>query len=285
MIVSTQDGAALHCEVQGAGEPILLISGLNGSASFWSGQIAALADSRTVVTYDHRGAGRSTPSRIRYSVEQMSDDAIAVLDALNIDRAHVVGHSTGGCIGQVLAIEHPERVLSLVASSTWARADDYFRRLFELRRRILRDSGAEAYVGFGSLLQYPPEWLTNHHGAVEAAERAAIKAFPPAEIVESKIEALLSFDRASALHRIGVPTLVSAALDDLICPAHLSRALARGIPGSRLRLMPHGGHFYPRTRPTEFLGTLIPFLDSVENPPLACGSLPPLSGGQGRTRS
>ena len=90
------------------GFPILFVSGLGGFASFWQDQIAAFAKRFEVVTFDHRGIGQSDQARFGYTVERMAADVVSLMDALRIKRAHVVGHSTGGAIAQVLAIDHPE---------------------------------------------------------------------------------------------------------------------------------------------------------------------------------
>jgi aminoacrylate hydrolase len=261
--IKTKDGAEIYCEIQGEGEPLLLVTGLGGNASFWAEQAARFAAKYRVITYDHRGAGRSTMSRISYSLEQMTDDALAVLDGLGIERANLVGHSTGGCIGQIIAIDHPQRLHSLVISSSWNKTDAYFSRLFGVRKRILEEGGPSTYVRCGTLFQYPPEWIAGNIAAIEAAETATLAAFPPAEIIQSKIDAILRFDRTDGLHRIDVPTLVSVAADDLICPAYFSRALAAAIPGARLEIMAQGGHFCPRTKPDEYFRNVESFLQSV----------------------
>ncbi len=263
--VKTKDGAEIHYETQGKedGEALLFVTGLGGNASFWTEQIPRFAGRHRVITYDHRGTGKSTMSRIRYSVDQMAEDALAVLDGLGVARAHLVGHSTGGCIGQVIAIEHPERLLSLVASSSWTTADDYFTRLFEVRKRALREGGPVTYVRCGTLFQYSPDWIAENMSAIEAAEQATLAAFPPPEIVESKIDAVVAFDRTAELHRIKVPTLVNTAVDDLICPPYFSRALAAAIPGARLGIVPQGGHFCPRAQPSLYFRSVDAFLSGV----------------------
>ena len=129
--------AEIYYEEHGRGEPLLLVSGLGGAAAYWKPNLPALSARYRVVVHDHRGAGQSTHSRIRYSVEQMPDDLVRLMDHLKIDRAHVVGHSTGGAIGQILAITRPERMKSLVLFATWTKADKFFRQLFAARRALL----------------------------------------------------------------------------------------------------------------------------------------------------
>jgi aminoacrylate hydrolase len=204
----------------------------------------------------------------------MAADALAVLDGLGIEHAHLIGHSTGGCIGQVLAIEHPARLLSLVASSSWTAADPYFRRLFEVRKLALDKGGPDAYVRAGTLFQYPPGWISQNIAAIESAEKAILSTFPPVEVVLAKIEAILRFDRTAQLGCINVPTLVTTAMDDLICPPYFSRALAEAIPGARLQIIPEGGHFCPRSQPLDYYRNVEPFLRSLGKDQKSIGSGP-----------
>jgi aminoacrylate hydrolase len=129
--------AEIYYESHGDGPPLMLVPGLGGGGGFWAKQVPAFAKYFRVIIHDHRGAGQSTHSRIQYSVEQMASDAVKLMDKLEIDTAHYVGHSTGGAMGQVIAQDHPERLRSLVLSATWAGKDPYFRRCFETRKEVL----------------------------------------------------------------------------------------------------------------------------------------------------
>jgi aminoacrylate hydrolase len=114
---------ALYYERQGVGFPVMLISGLSGFASFWADLVPSFAKSFDVVTHDHRGIGQSDLTRSGFTVDRMAADVIGLMDALDIERAHIVGHSTGGAIAQTLAIEHPKRIASIVLSASWTKPD------------------------------------------------------------------------------------------------------------------------------------------------------------------
>src|SRR5437867_923242 len=124
----------------------MLVPGLNGVGAFWARQIPDFARDFRVVVHDHRGTGQSTHSRIRYSVEQMAADVLRLMDRLGIASAHLVGHSTGGAIGQVIAQDHPDRLQSLVLSATWPGPDPYFRPLFYSRELADGVPGAKLVV-------------------------------------------------------------------------------------------------------------------------------------------
>src|SRR5437868_13043637 len=113
----------IYYETYGSGTPLLLVPGLGGVGSYWAPQIDFFARHFNVIVHDHRGTGLSTHDPITYSVEQMADDLIGLMDSLGIERAHLVGHRTGGAIGQVLALDHPERLVCAVLSATGTKAD------------------------------------------------------------------------------------------------------------------------------------------------------------------
>jgi aminoacrylate hydrolase len=253
---------SLYYERQGMGFPVLFISGLGGYASFWQEQVGAFAKRFEVVTFDHRGIGQSDPARMGYTVERMAVDALALMDALDIRRAHILGHSTGGAVAQVLAIEHPNRLASVVLSATWTKADAYFRRLYALRKEILERLGPSIYLQSATLVWYPSWWVSQHNEQLRQIEAQHLATFAPTEIVVNRIDAMLAFDRTRELGRIRTPTLVIGAEDDIVTPSYFSEELARLIPAAEIKLFPRGGHFLVHVRAREFNNAVLPFLVS-----------------------
>jgi aminoacrylate hydrolase len=171
-----------------------------------------------------------------------------------------LGWSTGGAIGQTLAIDKPQRVARLVLCSTWTHCDSWFRRLFEARREVLRKGGSELYAAFFPLWVYPPDYVNGHDAAIAEEVRQAITGAPPSEVVTGRIDALLAFDRRAGLSRIRGPTLVVASENDYVIPSYHAEALARAIPRARLAMIPGGGHANTATRPAEFNRIVLEFL-------------------------
>jgi aminoacrylate hydrolase len=239
--------AELYYEDSGRGEPLLLVPGLSGRGSFWVNQVPELSRDFRVIVHDHRGTGRSTHSRIRYSVEQMADDLLRLMDGLGVDAAHLVGHSTGGAIGQVVALEHPRRVRSLVLSATWAGPDPYFRRLFESRKGVLVSQGVEAYLRASALFMSPPAWISANEALLDQQLVASLAEAAPVEVTASRIDAILRHDRRARLQDIRVPSLVIVAQDDVITPRFFSDELASRVPGAKLVVLDTGGHGAPGT--------------------------------------
>jgi aminoacrylate hydrolase len=250
----------LFYERHGAGFPVVLVSGLSGFGAFWRDQIPVFAKRYEVITHDHRGIGQSDHCRMSYTVDRMAADVIELMDALGIERAHVVGHSTGGAIAQTLAIEHPRRLASVVVAASWTKSDAYFRRLFGLRKEILERLGPAAYVQSGTLFLYPSWWIAEHNEALRQFEAQSLAGCSAPEIIASRIDAILAFDRTAELHRIRTPTLIVGCEDDLMTPPYFSEALARLIPGSEVKMFPRGGHSFTQVAARDFNIAVLPFL-------------------------
>jgi aminoacrylate hydrolase len=257
--VAVADGE-IYYETHGSGTPVLLVPGLGGVGSYWAPNIPAFSQKYRVVIHDHRGTGQSSRSRIRYSVDQMTDDLLAVMDDLGIDKAHLVGHSTGGAIGQTLAAKRPDRLISLVIYASWTKADPFFRRVFEARRALLVQAGVAAYVRSTPVFLYPDWWINENIGAIEERERAIISNFPPPEIAASRIDAIVEFDRTADLGGIKTPTMVVCAKDDILTPLYFSCDLASMIPGAGLVEIERGGHCASETNTREFNEAVLGFI-------------------------
>ncbi len=250
MAVLETAGARLAYDAVGQGESVLFVSGLGGMGAFWGEQVAAFGASFRVLTFDHRGVGRST-GEPPYSVAQWCGDVLALLDREGIERVHLVGHSTGGVIAQWFAAENPKRLHSLVLGGTWLKPDRRFRDQFAFRKELLERLGGGAYRMLGDLLSYPaPDATATKSAEMTQAERA---------IIAARIDALLAFDGTALAPRIATPTLVVGAADDYIVPFSHSRAVADAIAKARLVCLPDGGHFFPRTRAAAYNAALAEF--------------------------
>lgn len=249
----------LHYETHGDGPPLVLVAGLGGVGSYWAAQIEDFSRHFRVITYDHRGTGGSSRTEMDYSVAQMAVELLALMDHLGIEHADIVGHSTGGAIGQVLAIDNPERVDRLVLYATWTKCDPFMRRIFEIRKLLLSSVGVEAYIKATPLFLFPDWWINQNADALAAAD-AQTAGFPSTTIALGRCDAVLNFDRSRDLGKIASPTLVVCAEDDFLTPMYFSEQIARAIPGARLVRIERGGHACSQTVPDAFNDEVLAFL-------------------------
>ena len=258
MEIALPDGARLACLQEGEGRDVMLVSGLGGTAGFWSPVMPGLASTCRVTRFDQRGIGASSRGTAPCTIDRLAADCLAVADAVGLDRFVFVGHSTGGAIGQALARFAPDRLSGLVLSATWLKPSRYMTALFAARRAIL-DIDPAAYAATGAVLGYAPAWLEANWGAFEAAT-ARPPASPEARtVVRERIDALMAFDGSAWASGIAVPVCVMGARDDAIVPAFLQEQLAAALPRPKLTMFTDGGHFFPVTRTGDVLRELKAF--------------------------
>jgi aminoacrylate hydrolase len=250
----------LYVESHGDGEPLLLVAGLGGLGRFWSHQVASFAQHFRVITHDHRGVGRSGPGPLISNAGEMADDLLRLMDALGIESAHLVGHSTGGAIGQHIALRAPERLRSLVLSASWAGPTPLFVQTFRTRRDVLINCGPLNYLMVGTLLATPAWALAKEFTDAQVYLQSRLAQFPGLEIELGRLNAVMSHDLRHQVERIRIPTLVIAAHDDQLTPPSLSQELADRIPTAHLHLLDRGGHFCPHTVTEQYNATVLDFL-------------------------
>ena len=248
---------------------LLMIMGLGTQMIAWPDELIGMLAARGyhVIRFDNRDTGRSSRMRGRppgvlemltrspkdppYRLEDMAGDAAGLLDVLEIDAAHVVGASMGGMIAQTLAIEHPQRVLSLcsIMSSTGARSDGQpsYRIYSTFLRRPPRDR--EAYVEYASALFRrigSKGFEVDDARLRDQAGRAYDRGLNPAGTGRQLGAILASGDRTPALRELDVPTVVIHGDDDPMVGPSGGHAVAKAIPGAQLRIVEGMGHDLPR---------------------------------------
>jgi len=257
------DDFEIYYEIHGSGTPILLVPGLGGAGSYWNPNIAEFSKYFKVIVHDHRGTGQSTHAKIQYSVEQMTDDMIKLMDALKLEKVHLVGHSTGGAMGQIAAIKYPDRLLSLVIYASWTKATPFMRRCLEMRRELILKSGIEAYVKAVPIFLHTYWWVNENIRKLEEIEKEIIRTLSDPEVQVARIDGILGFDGTKYLDRkINIPTLVCCAKDDILTPKPFSEEIAAAIPNCKTYWFERGAHAVSQTVPEEFNQVVISFLQA-----------------------
>ncbi len=250
----------MYYEEQGAGEPVILITGLGGVGASWGPQVQLFTQEFRTIVPDHRGAGKTSVPQTGYTIKQHASDMAGLLRALKAAPAHIVGSSTGGAIGQLMALEHPDALRSLTLVSTWGRTDNYFRRLFELRKRAIQELGYGPALELANLLLYNPAFLrANWDAVVQAEER--LKASPPdIPAAVKRIDMIIAHDALDRLKAIRQPTAIVVGEMDMVTPVYFSEELKRHIPHAHLHVIPGTGHFVYLEKPDVFFKTVGEFI-------------------------
>ena len=259
--IDLDDGASIAITTRGKGPALLCISGLGGTANFWAPCTHVLADHFQTICLDQRGIAQSTRGTALCTIDQLAQDCFKVLDACGISSAVVLGHSTGGCIAQTMALAQPDRVRSLVLSGTWARPNRYMNELFKMRSALLENNPV-AYATSAVFLSYESSWINANWSTYESAIAGAPVGLAAQLIIQERIQALMQFDRKNELPNLKMPSLILGARDDLLIPSFLQQELADAIPQSALHLLDHGGHFFPLTRQTQFTQRLAQWMNA-----------------------
>lgn len=263
MAAIDRDGASIYWESVGQGTPLMMVAGLGGVATYWTPQIKTFSQDHRVILHDQRGTGRSSQTPV-LSVEQMADDALAVMDAAGVDRTLYLGHSTGGAIGVALALKHPDRISGLVINASTTHGDAYRHKLLGLRKTLLEMGRPDAYASYTTLLLYPPWYINDHYDQLIQDEARAVQALGNPEAQASRLEAILSFDPRKRLGLLNVPTLVLCARDDILTPLYFSEEYAALIPNAKLITLERGGHAASRTVTAEYDRVIRDFFRSLK---------------------
>lgn len=241
------DGIRLYFEEHGAGEPLLLLAGQGQDHRQWDLVRDAYAARHRVIVYDYRGLGRSdAPSEPPYTTRGQAEDAVAVLDHLGIERAHVFGVSMGGRVAQWLGIDHGARLGALVLGCTTPGDRHGIPRTAEvqqvLERTLASDEPPEGAAVLALLsLMFSPGWVNANIEVVQAM--AAQRADPVPEFVRRwHFQASQAHDAWELLPTITAPTLVLHGSDDQVSPSANARLLAGRVPGAELQLVEGGRH-------------------------------------------
>jgi len=257
-------GPRLHYERRGVGEPLLWITGFTISAAIFDPVLPLYTDRFDCITYDNRGAGRSATPLRPTSMPELAADAARVLDAANLDSAHVYGVSMGGMIAQELAIRFPERVRGLVIGGSTPggplAARPKARELMALGTGVLGDLRAPGRPWLAAAL-FSPEFRREHPERVRELLQffAAHRARPHG--AASHWWASVYHDTVSRLGAIQAPTLVMHGERDAMAPLANAGLLARRIPDAELSIVPRAGHAYLLERPELARDLLTDWLD------------------------
>ena len=260
MAMADIQGARLRYTITGDGAPLVLLLPQSTGPAGRQPLVDALALRHSVITYDQRGTGGSSPAPAALAMADQAADVVGLLDALGLEHAHLLCHSTGCGIGLSLAASYPERVGALVLAAPWTYADTHLSTMQNLRKAAARALDAQQYARFNAALLFPPEFRrADEAGFTRLAVEAPSQPQDP-DAFAARLDAILAFDARPLLSAIRCATLVTVATDDQLMPAWFAAEAASGIDAAEFVEFDGGGHMLPETRTAEWLASVLEFL-------------------------
>lgn len=243
---------------------ILFANSLAADLSMWDDNMEAVTRRYRALRYDVRGHGQTGALPGPYSLADLADDAVGLLDALGIDKVHFVGLSLGGMFGQLFAASHPERLLSLTLCDTASEHSAAVRNAWQTRIDTVRTGGVAAVTEATLQRWFTPAMFTRAPQTIERVRKMILGTSVEGYVGCSS--AIRDLEHTALLHRISVPTLVMVGEQDTGAPVALARIIEQHIPGASLVILEDAAHIANMEQPAAFNRALLAFIDSIGAP-------------------
>jgi 3-oxoadipate enol-lactonase len=262
----TDDGTNIAYSAWGRreGSPVLMIQGLGMDHRGWALQRGAFGRHHRCIAPDNRGTGQSDAPPGPYDLARMAEDAIAVMDAEGVERAHVVGASMGGVIAQILGVMHPDRVRSLTLACTACQHHEWRRELLAEWADVVNERGMAGLMDDGMRWLIGPRLQRRFGVFVNVLARVLVQTKPHAFVAQ--VDAILraSDELRFELPRVKSPTLVITGSQDTLTPLGDAEELAELITTSRLYVLRGAAHGLMAEAPNAFNDVVLRFLDEID---------------------
>lgn len=255
--VNTRAGGQILVKVEGSGPPIVWVAGLGDDHGGWAAQVADFSGTHTCVTFDNRGAGRSTALPGPYSMSDFADDAHDVLTQLDVGPAVAVGSSMGGAICQRWALDYPADLSHLVLASTWGEQDPYLSLLLRHWVSLIESEQPQRLAESLFLGCYSGSYLRQHS---EVIDEFLATPLPDLEALKASIAACLGHEALDELATVDIPTLVIGGTLDIVARVELSERMAERLPNAVLKTIA-SGHMVIWEQPDDFASVVRDFLN------------------------
>lgn len=256
------NGIEINYELSGQEDApaVVLSHSLGSSLEMWNPQIAALKPHYRVLRFDTRGHGGSEAPAQPYSLDQLTEDVLSLLDVLGIDELHFVGLSMGGMIGQCLALNHGNRLRSLALCDTTALIPPDAQPVWQERIDAARENGLKALVDDTLQRWFTPTYLDQNPPQVQLIRKLFL-ATPLAGYIGCS-EAIRSLDYLERLSEIKTPTLIIVGREDPGTPVEAAQAMHQRIADSQLVVLPSAAHLSNVEQSEAFNQSLMNFINT-----------------------
>ncbi|MDA0664958.1 MAG: alpha/beta fold hydrolase [Proteobacteria bacterium] len=250
------NGITFNCRIDGReGAPWLVFSNsLATDLTLWDGQAALLGDRFRILRYDTRGHGRTEATAPPYSFDLLTADAVALMDAVGIDRAHWVGPSLGGSTGIAMALNHGDRLLSLAVCDSRSRSDLAFVKAWDDRIAVIDAGGMAAIVEPTIQRWFTPPFLEKGKPVCDRVREMIRNTSREGFTGCSRALQTLDFERR--LGELTLPVLFLVGSEDAACPPEAARAMHALVPGSACVIVDPASHISNLENPAQFNAAL-----------------------------
>ena len=245
MPLTPANGIDIYYEVQGEGEPLVMIPYLAADQACYAFQVADYQKHFTCYTVDLRGAGQSSKPDGRYTTELLADDVAAFMPAAGLERAHIWGLSLGAATGMWLAAKHPDRVASLSLHSAWTATDPFLTAVVETWRIMAEALGSVTDMAIKGIFPwcFTPELYAERPEYIDSlAEFVRGRPMPPVDAFLRQSQAVLTHDARDVLSSIQAPTQITFGRHDMVTSTRFARPLTDAIQRSEVAVFEDCAH-------------------------------------------
>jgi pimeloyl-ACP methyl ester carboxylesterase len=259
------NGIEMYYEVQGEGDPLVLIPYLAADQACYAFQVAEYAKHFTCFTVDLRGAGLTGKPEGSYSTGHFADDVAAFMQEAGVGKAHVAGLSLGAATGMMLAAKHPALVRSLSLHSAWHKSDEFLRAVVEGWRIMAEGMGDVTEMVIRGIFPwcFTPELYAARPEYIDGlADFVRGRPMPPVDAFLRQSGAVLGHDASAALGSIAAPTLITFGKHDMVTSTRFAEPLSTGIGNSEVVVFDDASHAPIYEQVEEFNGRTLAFLQA-----------------------
>jgi pimeloyl-ACP methyl ester carboxylesterase len=255
----------LYYELVGQGHPLVMIRGVGSNVDHWYDQVPALSQKFKLLLFDNRGIARSSDPGGPFSIGDMAADTIALMDAVGIKKAHVLGYSMGGMIAQEMTLNYPQKIAGLILVATDCgislriKAEPEATRLFSEMIRLGTD---EAKIEAAGCL-FAKQTFMNNPQVIQRYTEVSQRYPASQRMLAKQWAAVTQHNACMRLPHISSPTLAITGSEDVLIPPQNAAILAERIPDAQMISIDGGGHLFLIEQPRQFNAAVIEFLEGL----------------------
>lgn len=256
------NGIEMYYEIQGQGEPLIMIMGIGGTTKSWGLQVQEFAKHYQVFIFDNRGSGQTDKPEMKYSIKLFTEDTVNLMAALGIQKANILGLSMGGWIAQQIAIHYPHLVKNLILVCTSDKVYKMGEKIMEVWRTLAQNNDMKTLVKDFLIWTFSTDYFENQQKEIEQLEMLLSGTKQPLYAYLNQLDACLEHNASDSISKISAPTLVIGGEQDILCPPRFSKMLCERIPNAKLTILEGSGHGVIWEVPQKFNKAVLSFLKS-----------------------